>query len=100
MPHDEYRARSSGGYVRVCRFEDGVKTGDGIAVTNRRFADLLARHLNEAYERGVAHGRQEGRKEGRDHVADLLDSKASQIEHREVRDGWEAAAREARQHPI
>lgn len=65
-----------------------------------RFAEQVARTLNDAYAAGVAEGEKAGRTAGRNAVADMLDSRFDRDGYGDWQDGWRSAAKEARQHQV
>lgn len=60
------------------------------------FGEMHVTPLREAHAAGVT----EGRKAGRDAVADMLDSRFNADGYGEWQDGWRSAAHEARQHQV
>lgn len=97
MERRVWRARAQGGYTRVFEYVDGREQSNPISVNSKIFGDQMARALNQAYQAGLADGAQEGRKQGRDKVANMLDSRFDRDGYGDWQDGWRAAAKEARQ---
>lgn len=84
-----WRSKPQGGYTRVQRYENGRSVGEPISVNGSKFGDKLANELNEAYRLGLQHGTADGRREGRNKVADVLHER-----------GMGDAENLVRQHPV
>lgn len=95
-----WRAKRQGGYTRVFEYIDGSVQPNPISVNGNHFGEQIARALNAAYEAGMKDAAADGRKVGRDSVADMLDSRFDRDGYGDWQDGWRAAAKEARQHPV
>lgn len=100
MERRVWRAKQQGGYTRVFEYVDGKQLANPISVNGKHFGAQIAKALNDAYDQGMADAAEDGRKVGRDSVADMLDSRFDRDGYGEWQDGWRAAAKEARQHPV